>query len=227
MGHSDDPMEWEDGTVEGDRPDHHIRRVKPGMGSVMSGHHHRWPLVASGKEMAHKLPAATLALKTFVKDKMGVSVLLRIDNTTAVAYINNHGGTVSKQLVSLTRDLWMWCLIHNRVLNYMADLESRSMIDRSDWKMCPETMAHWKWTCLRPDYFSWRPYPYAEATDAFLQDWTAVKGFANPPWNLISRVLTKHADTGSRCGPGSSSMEHGIPSYCQCWWTSHASYPKN
>ena len=30
-----------------------------------------------------------------------------------------------------------------------------------------------------------------EATDAFLQDWTMVKGFANPPWNLIPRVLVK------------------------------------
>ena len=26
-------------------------------------------------------------------------------------------------------------------------------------------------------YFSWRPDPFTEATDAFLQDWTTVKGF--------------------------------------------------
>ena len=31
----------------------------------------------------------------------------------------------------------------------------------------------------------------SEGTDAFLQDWTALKGFGNPPWNLIPRVLTK------------------------------------
>ena len=37
-------------------------------------------------------------------------MLLKIDNTTAAAYINNQGGTVSKELVSLTRKLWMWCL---------------------------------------------------------------------------------------------------------------------
>ena len=42
--------------------------------------------------------AATLALKTFAKNRTGISVLLRIENTTAVAYmyINNQGGTVSK-----------------------------------------------------------------------------------------------------------------------------------
>ena len=36
---------------------------------------------------------ATLALKTFAKNKMGLSVLMRIDNTTAVAHINNQWGT--------------------------------------------------------------------------------------------------------------------------------------
>ena len=39
-----------------------------------------------------ELLAATLALKTFAKKKTGLSVLLRIDNMTAVAYINNQGG---------------------------------------------------------------------------------------------------------------------------------------
>ena len=36
-----------------------------------------------------ELIAATLALKTFAKNKTGLSVLMRIDNTTVVAYINN------------------------------------------------------------------------------------------------------------------------------------------
>ena len=32
---------------------------------------------------------------------------------------------------------------------------------------------------------------YEPSTDVFLQDWTTVKGFANSPWNLVQRVLTK------------------------------------
>ena len=80
-----------------------------------------------------ELLAATLALKTFAKNETRLSVLLKIDNTTAVAYINNQGGTVSKNLVSLTRELWMWCLernIHIQAqylpgrLNQLADQES-------------------------------------------------------------------------------------------------------
>ena len=95
-----------------------------------------------------ELLAATLALKTFMKNKTGLLVLLKIDNTTAVAYINNQGGTVSKTLVTLTKELWMWCLERNihiqaqllpGVLNCRADMESRSLKDRSDWSLDRET----------------------------------------------------------------------------------------
>ena len=40
-------------------------------------------------------------------------------------------------------------------------------------------------------YFSWWPDLSAEATDAFLQVWTHIKGYANPPWNLVGRTLTQ------------------------------------
>ena len=45
-------------------------------------------------------------------------------------------------------------------------------------------------------YFSWQPDPCAEATDAFQQDWSQLRGFANPPWNQIPRVLTKNQTQG-------------------------------
>ena len=44
--------------------------------------------------------------------------------------------------------------------------------------------------CL-PRFVSWRPDPMAEATDAFLQDWSSYTRYAYPPWCLISRVLFK------------------------------------
>ena len=161
-----------------------------------------------------ELLAATLALKTFTKGLKGISVLLRIDNTSAVAYINNQGGTVSRDLVHLTRELWMWALERNihliaqhlpGSLNDIADAESRVMRDRSDWMLDPGIFHRINQTFgpIEVDlfasrlthqcqvYFSWRPDPYAAATDAFLQDWTGMKGFANPPWNLIGRVLAQ------------------------------------
>ncbi len=46
-------------------------------------------------------------------------------------------------------------------------------------------------TCQCEMFYSWRPDPCAAATDAFLQDWSELKVYANPPWNLVGRVLTK------------------------------------
>jgi hypothetical protein len=41
-------------------------------------------------------------------------------------------------------------------------------------------------------YFSWRPDPLAEATDAFQQDWSKLGlAWANPPFKMISRVIQK------------------------------------
>ena len=199
-------------------------------------------LVTARKDHAHKLPGTTSSdscLKTFAKSKTSLSVLMRIDNMTAVANINNQGGTVSEELVLLTRDLWMWCLERNiHILaqhfpgkqNIMADRESRSTQDRSDWSLDPTTFLKINQTFgpLEVDlfasrltrqchhYFSWRPDLYAEATDALLQDWASLKGFANPPWNLISRVLAKTQTQRAnivlvtQCGKHS----HGTPN---CW----------
>ena len=161
-----------------------------------------------------ELLAATLAVQTFLKRKTRLSVLLRLDNTSAVAYINNLGGTVSPELVDLAKTLWMWCLERNIHItaqhlpgaqNHIADAESRTMVDRSDWKLNPilfkrivnlfgpievDLFAS-RLTAQCPVYFSWRPDPYAAATDAFLQDWSQIRGYANPPWSLIGRVLSQ------------------------------------
>ena len=80
-----------------------------------------------------ELMVATLAFQTVAKNRTGISVLLRIDNTTAVANINNFGETISRELIILARNLWMWCLERNihiitqhlpGVLNQIADYKS-------------------------------------------------------------------------------------------------------
>ena len=150
-----------------------------------------------------ELLATTLAVQTFLKHKTRLSVLLRLDNTSAVAYINNLGGTISPELVDLAKTLWMWCLERNIHItaqhlpgaqNRIADVESRTMVDRSDWKLNPilfkrivnlfgpievDIFAS-RLTAQCPLYFSWRPDPYAAESDAFLQ-----REYSNPPWSLI------------------------------------------
>ena len=114
-----------------------------------------------------ELLAATLAVKTFLKDRTGTSVLLQLDNQTAVAYINNMGGTVSPKLTDLAKDLWMWALSKDIILtaehipgvvNVEADAESRSMKDRTDWKLHPKLFQeiNQKWGPLEVDLFASR-----------------------------------------------------------------------
>ena len=43
-----------------------------------------------------ELLAATLAVKCFARDKEDIMILLRMDNTTAIAYINKRGGIVTQ-----------------------------------------------------------------------------------------------------------------------------------
>ena len=140
-----------------------------------------------------ELLAATLAVKTFLKGQINKRVLLLLDNQTAVAYVNNLGGTISTQATRLARELWMWCLERDISLtkqhlpgkeNVIADTESRVMRDRSDWMLNPSIfrLIMFRFSHLEVDlfatrltyqllrFFSWRPDSLAEETDAFLQD---------------------------------------------------------
>ena len=140
-----------------------------GWGAVCNGTRTEGPWSHAEQQMhinCLKLLAATLAVKAFLKDQRGVSVQLQLDNQTAVAYINNMEGTVSPQLTNLSKALWMWALSKDIVLtaeyipgstNCVADTESRTLKDRTDWKLNPllfraidQSLGPLKWTCLLP-----------------------------------------------------------------------------
>ena len=97
-----------------------------------------------------ELKAAFLALKSFLKNQSHKVVCLRMDNTTAVAHVNNKGGTHSPCLLALTLELWQWCLERNIMisaqhvpgkLNTIADSESRVFDDSIEWKIDPQTIS--------------------------------------------------------------------------------------
>ena len=89
--------------------------------------------------------------------------------------------------------------------NLVADQESRSMKDRSNWMLNPLVFNQIQFqmgpleidlfasrlTKQLPQFYSWRPDPEAQGTDAFNQDWSKMRGFANPPWCLIGRCLSQ------------------------------------
>ena len=92
------------------------------------------------------------------------------------------------------------------VLNTIADEESRTWSDRSEWKFSPilfQEINHLlgplstdlfasRLSSQLPIFVSWKPDALAVATDAFTQDWNTLPGklYANPPWGLIGRVLS-------------------------------------
>ena len=55
-----------------------------------------------------ELLAAFLALKTFVRDRHSVAILLRIDIVTVIAFVNKMGGPHST-LSNLAVKMWKWC----------------------------------------------------------------------------------------------------------------------
>ena len=119
---------------------------KMGWGAFSQGKSAGGPWTAEEKEHNInylELLAAFLALKSFVKTKE-VSVLLRLDNITAIAFVNKMGGTHSKQLSDLAVEIGKWCLARRILVdaehlpgveNTREDWESRHMEVSGDWML--------------------------------------------------------------------------------------------
>lgn len=166
-----------------------------------------------------ELLAGAFAVKCFTRNQICLHVRLKMDNTTAIAYINKLGGTHSLVLSNLVADLWIWALNRGMILsaehlpgkwNVLADLESRQYRDSSDWRLEPslfralmtirgpcqiDLFANRLNTQL-PDFFSWRPDPQGLASDAFQQMWNTGRHYAFPPFCLIMKTLAKLREEG-------------------------------
>ncbi|XP_048585989.1 uncharacterized protein LOC125568253 [Nematostella vectensis] len=53
---------------------------------------------------------AFFALKCFARDVTCKHIQLKLDNTTAVSYVNKMGGIRSCNLDNLAREIWLWCI---------------------------------------------------------------------------------------------------------------------
>ena len=202
-------LEWKEPNLPSLQDDDRLRCLSSGWGATCKGISTRGPW-SPQEQTLHinclELLAATLAVQTFVKEKSGISILLRIDNTTAVAYINRKGGTVSPTLLNLA-NIALEAQYLPGVMNSIADRESRTWLDRSEWKLCPQIFQRInaqlgplltdlfasRLSNQLPIFVSWKPDPLALVTDAFSLVWSDLpqKIYANPPWGLIGRVLSQ------------------------------------
>ena len=176
-----------------------------GLWSIQEQHHHINVL---------ELKAGMLAVQAFVKNKQNVHVHLKMDNTSALAYVNRMGGTRSVILTGVACEMWDWCLHRGVTLsgshlpglsNQTADWESRVVQTSAEWKLkvdafhricshlgpCETDLFATQLNNQLDRYISWRPHPGAMLTDAFQTSWKGLKGYAFPPFSLIGRCLQK------------------------------------
>ena len=141
-------------------------------------------------------------------------ILLQMDNSTAVAYVNKRGGTRSYGLS--TEALKLWALVLHAgcwitakhvpgTSNTIADLASRQFTSYSEWTLDRDVFHQIAQRIYRPDvdlfatranhrlprYVSRYPDPGAMATDAFLCDWSQWRSWIYAPLVLLPRIIQK------------------------------------
>ena len=94
-----------------------------------------------------ELQTVVLALQHFLPRLSGQHVLVRTDNTAALAYINRQGGVRSQSLHHWATRLLLWAESHvlslravHIHLNYGADLLSRGDPRAADWCLHPQVI---------------------------------------------------------------------------------------
>ncbi|XP_056639418.1 uncharacterized protein LOC130446918 [Diorhabda sublineata] len=181
-----------------------------------------------------ELKAKFFGLKTFFKDLRNSQILLRIDNTTAVSYINRMGGVKYKYLNDLTKDIWQWCEERNIKIfasyinsesNVLADKASRSKEIDTEYSLnveaykqiveklgCPEIdlfASYLNKKCKK--FVSWYPDPESQNVDAFTLSWENIKGYIFPPFALLPKVLSKIEADRAKCIKASPTVAPTYP----------------
>ncbi|KAJ8909235.1 hypothetical protein NQ315_003492 [Exocentrus adspersus] len=84
------------------------------------------------------------ALKCFVRSQRSCNILLRVDNTTAISYINRMGSVKYPNLSNLARTIWQWCeerdvwisaFYIKSLDNNIADERSRAVHKETEWEL--------------------------------------------------------------------------------------------
>ncbi|XP_045124296.1 uncharacterized protein LOC123512156 [Portunus trituberculatus] len=164
---------------------------------------------------ALELKAILFTLQAFWQEVKGKHIKNFCDNSTAVTYVNEMGGTKSLPCNDLSILIWDWC-VDNEVwitcshipgkANYEADEASRIF---NSWHECKLDVNVFSSLCSTfgtpsidlfasrlnkqiPIFCSWKPDPEAMYFDAFSLNWTNFTlPYLFPPFSLISRCLQK------------------------------------
>jgi hypothetical protein len=160
-----------------------------------------------------ELLGALFAFESFLGEARELSVRMYLDNTTTVCYINKNGGTRSLALSTAAVHLTEFCesrrlsaeAVHLAgVLNVVADRESRSEGDFSDWMLCRNTfdringtfpsrtdLFSSEWNAQLPNFFSWGPQPGTGVSMRSLATERGYQAMPSPHLPLFLNVLKK------------------------------------
>ena len=209
------PVEWENTDQPQTHSDHHDGCIPDWLGSHLSGNQNRRPLVTPGSTRTHQLTGTPGSLpgNTILPERQEECVGALAAGQHHCSSIHQQPGwdsvpspdaasTEAVDVVSGERHL-----LDNTTPTRYAEFGGglRVIRDRTDWHLHPSIFQQIdrrfgplevdlfasRLTTHLPRFFRWQPDPLAEATDAFLQDWSQFLGFANPPWCLLGRVLAQ------------------------------------
>lgn len=161
-----------------------------------------------------ELMAAFMGLKCFVKNDKNCEILLRMDNTTSIAYVNRMGSIQHPRLSQIARQIWNWCeerglWLHATYLpskeNKEADEGSRSLPKETEWELAPWAFSKINQTfgpfdvdlfasranAKCENYVSWHRDPDSMQIDAFTMNWKYYHFYAFPPFSVILQTLKK------------------------------------
>ena len=168
-----------------------------------------------------ELHAVWLGLKAFSQQLTNANVALMCDNTSAIAYLKNQGGTMSQEMCDLSIEVCKWAeerhmtLIPRHLpghLNVLADALSRKgQILPTEWSMNQtiiDRIFH-LWGKPHVDLFALNlnkklatyisPIPEVGAwkVDSLVQSWSNLYAYAYPPTSLIRASLNKIRTDGA------------------------------
>lgn len=144
-----------------------------------------------------ELKAVFYAMRCFAADLRNSYILLRVDNTTAIAYVNRFGSIQYLRLHSLAKQIWGWCEERNNFVfafyiatidNSVADLESRRISVDTEWCLSSKAFIQLSLKLDSPEidlfvsilnakcsaYVSWIPDPGSVTVDAFSVSWVDI-----------------------------------------------------
>ena len=162
-----------------------------------------------------ELKAVKFALYSYCKERHFQHIQVMCDNKTAIAYINNMGGTKSVSCDTVATEIWNFCMRTGTwisaahipgIENIVADKKSREFNDCTEWQLNPKIFVDivevlnltpdidlfaTRLNKQLPKYVSWDPDPGSLATDAFSMTWENFKFYAFPPFSVIGAVVSK------------------------------------